>query len=108
MPLNLRSRIKFFNSFFGLTRRFKVIIFSEIFEALTYPEWFSIYLKKDLKANDMDIGLVNAVRGAVNLILQQLVTDNQYPAVTGNPLKGPAAAFNILLNRYGKVQGITE
>jgi MFS family permease len=72
VPLNLRSRIKFFDSFFGLTRRFKVIIFSEIFEILTYPQWFSIYLKKDLKANDMDIGLVNAVRSAVNLILQPI------------------------------------
>ena len=67
---NLRSRgVKFVNSFFGLTQRFKIWILSEVFEALTFPRWFSIYLKKDLLASDENIGIINATQSGVKLLL---------------------------------------
>jgi len=41
-------------------------------EAFGSPQWFSIYLKQDLGANEEAIGLVNAVKGAVRLLLYPL------------------------------------
>ncbi|MEM2100197.1 MAG: MFS transporter [Thermoproteota archaeon] len=48
------------------------MILSEAFRTLTYPQWFSIYLKKDLGAGDEEIGFVNAVQSGASLLLQPL------------------------------------
>jgi len=66
---SLRSRMKFIDPFFGLSHRFKVMIFSEVFETITRPRWFSIYLKEDLRATDQDIGFIGAVRNGMDLVL---------------------------------------
>jgi len=68
--MGFKSRVSgFFASFFGLTQAFKVVIASNILEAFGSPQWFSIYLKQDLGANEEAIGLVNAVKGAARLLL---------------------------------------
>jgi len=61
--------MKLIDSFFGLSHRFKVMILSEVFETITRPRWFSIYLKEDLRATDQDIGFIGAVQNGMNLIL---------------------------------------
>lgn len=67
---HLRYRsAKFIESFFGLTRRFKIWIFSEVFEALAFPQWLSIYLKRDLHASDQNIGMIRSVQSGVRLLL---------------------------------------
>jgi len=48
----------FFDSFFGLTHRFKILILSGVSEALTIPRWFSICFKKDLGAGDENIARI--------------------------------------------------
>ncbi len=69
---NLRSRIaKFFDSFFGLTHQFKIIIFQRSPKPSLVLSG-SLYLKKDLGASDENIGLVNAVQGGTSLLLQPL------------------------------------
>ena len=55
-----------------MTQAFKVVIASNIIEAFGSPQWFSIYLKQDLGANEEAIGLVNAVKGGVRLLLYPL------------------------------------
>jgi len=65
----VRSRMKLLDSFFGLTYRFKIWILSETSEALTFPQWFSIYLKRELRASDENIGVVNAAQNGVKLAL---------------------------------------
>jgi len=64
--------MKFLDSFFGLTHRFKIVVFSEVFQILTSPQWLSIYLKKDLGASDENIGLVNATQSGANVLLMPL------------------------------------
>ena len=66
---SLRSRMKLIDSFFGLSHRFKVMIISEVFETITRPRWFSIYLKEDLRATDQHIGFVGALRNGMDLVL---------------------------------------
>ena len=55
-----------------MTQAFKVVIASNIVEAFGSPQWFSIYLKHELGANEEAIGLVNAVKGGVRLLLYPL------------------------------------
>jgi len=69
---SLLSRFKFFESFFGLSKRFKLWIFSEVFKIFTEPQWFEIYLKKDLGASDENIGLSGAVKGALSILSMPL------------------------------------
>ena len=48
------------------------MIFSRVFEVFSSPQWLSIYLKENLGASDENIGLVNATRSGVNVLLQPL------------------------------------
>lgn len=66
----LRLRKGFLESFLGLSKRFKIMIFAETFQMATIPDrWFSLYLN-ELGAKAENIGLINAVGSGIRFLLQ--------------------------------------
>ena len=60
---------RFIDSFLGLTRGLKVIIFSDVIGAITAVGFFSVYAKS-LGATDMEIGLFSSVRSFIEMLTQ--------------------------------------